>query len=70
MSVLGAKVALLQSLVMSHHAMLGDPGEPGGVVRRLVGAFTTYGIEALEVAFVGGHFWVVVSLLWMKDGLR
>lgn len=39
---------------MGHHAMLGDPGEPGGVM--LVGALTTYGIEALEVSLVGGHF--------------
>lgn len=51
MSVLGAKVAFLQWFVMSHHAMLGDPGEPAGVVL----AITTYGVEALEVAFVGGH---------------
>lgn len=60
MSMLGAKVAFLQRFMMSHHAMLGDPGEPAGVMlegeRRFVGAFTTNSIEALEVAFVGGHF--------------
>lgn len=58
---------------MSHHAMVVDPGEPAAVMLegegRLVGAFAAYGIEALEVAFVGGHFRVVVSPLWLKDGL-
>lgn len=59
MSILRAKVAFLQRFMMGHHAMLGDPGEPAGVMlegeRRLVGAFTAYSIEALEVAFVRGH---------------
>lgn len=59
MPILGANVAFLQRLMMGDHAMLGDPGEPAGVMlvgkRRLVGAFTTYGIKAVEVAFVGGH---------------
>lgn len=45
--------------MISHHAMLGDPGELHVVMlvgeMRLVGAITPYSIEALEVSFVGRH---------------
>lgn len=60
MSILRAKVAFLQRFLMGHHAMVVDSWEQAGVVlegkRRLVEAFSTYSIEALEVAFVGRHF--------------
>lgn len=62
MSVLRAEVASVQRFMMGHHhAMVVDPGEPGGVMldawkKGPVGAIATDGIEALEVAFVRRHF--------------
>lgn len=50
MSIFRAKAAFPQSFMMIHHAMLGDPGKPAGVVLDV--AFTAYGVEALEVMFV------------------
>ena len=56
-SVLGAKIAVVHQFMMGRNAMLGDPGQLSGgmleVVRGLVGAFSTYSIEALEATLVG-----------------
>lgn len=59
-SALGAEVAFVHRFLVAHHAMLGDPGQPVGVVLvrngGSVGTFATDGVEALEVTFVGRHF--------------